>query len=435
MPTTSDYLTQLAQDREDLVDNLEEKGITGLTGDETFTELVPEVLNISGGGGGDTDIYRATTLSGLNSIATAKDDDLGVVYNIIGSEIEEDTPFQVFSMPETVTLDTQMTDWIDYRIEPVEQSEDFMVDGGISFNENEFSLYVNIDDYQSGDSSYIDIRYSSDDGINYSIDSISGISSLTNIDLGTEVYIECYGEWNTDIAQFIITTSASFGGIYKYKNNTWSLADIGITTTADGILPNNQAYTNDGIITGIFGTVINDTFVTNMQAVVQSINTNSSSITDFIAFFKDKSDLYTLSMLPLIDTSSATLMSSMFYTSNLDKLDFSQYENFVTTNVTNMASMFAWSQNLGKLDISTFTSTNTRSFQDMFHGCNSLEYIDMRNLTFDSVTNYNNMFGNRNSGVPNDCEIIVKSSTEKTWINTNFSFLTNVKTVAELEAE
>ena len=47
--TTSDYLNQLIEDRNDLVDNLETKGITGLTGDETFTELVPEVLNISSG--------------------------------------------------------------------------------------------------------------------------------------------------------------------------------------------------------------------------------------------------------------------------------------------------------------------------------------------------------------------------------------------------
>lgn len=44
--TTSDYLEQLEQDREDLVDNLETKGITGLTGDETFTQLVPKVLDI-----------------------------------------------------------------------------------------------------------------------------------------------------------------------------------------------------------------------------------------------------------------------------------------------------------------------------------------------------------------------------------------------------
>jgi len=49
--TTTDYLTQLTKDRQDLVDNLETKGISGLSGDETFTELVPEVLNIPSGGG------------------------------------------------------------------------------------------------------------------------------------------------------------------------------------------------------------------------------------------------------------------------------------------------------------------------------------------------------------------------------------------------
>lgn len=49
---TADYLAQLQQDREDLVDNLEAKGITGLSGDETFTELVPEVLNIPSGSSG-----------------------------------------------------------------------------------------------------------------------------------------------------------------------------------------------------------------------------------------------------------------------------------------------------------------------------------------------------------------------------------------------
>jgi len=51
MPTIAEQLTQLESDRQDLVDNLETKGITGLSGDETFTELVPEVLNIPSGGG------------------------------------------------------------------------------------------------------------------------------------------------------------------------------------------------------------------------------------------------------------------------------------------------------------------------------------------------------------------------------------------------
>lgn len=51
MPTTSDYLTQLQQDRLDLIDNLEAQGIDDLTGNETFTELVPRVLDIQTGGG------------------------------------------------------------------------------------------------------------------------------------------------------------------------------------------------------------------------------------------------------------------------------------------------------------------------------------------------------------------------------------------------
>ena len=49
--TTSDYLNQLITDKQDLVDNLTEQGIEGLTGDETFTELVPKVLDIQTGGG------------------------------------------------------------------------------------------------------------------------------------------------------------------------------------------------------------------------------------------------------------------------------------------------------------------------------------------------------------------------------------------------
>jgi len=49
MATITQKLAQLESDRQDLVDNLETKGITGLSGDETFTELVPQVLDIPSG--------------------------------------------------------------------------------------------------------------------------------------------------------------------------------------------------------------------------------------------------------------------------------------------------------------------------------------------------------------------------------------------------
>lgn len=67
MPTISEQLAQLQQDREDLVDNLETMGISGLSGDETFTELVPEVLNISGGGGADLSDYFYDTVTSTSS--------------------------------------------------------------------------------------------------------------------------------------------------------------------------------------------------------------------------------------------------------------------------------------------------------------------------------------------------------------------------------
>lgn len=58
----SDYLTSLVNDRDNLVTNLTTMGITGLIGDETFTELVPEVLNIPSGGGNEWD-WESTVLT------------------------------------------------------------------------------------------------------------------------------------------------------------------------------------------------------------------------------------------------------------------------------------------------------------------------------------------------------------------------------------
>ena len=49
MATTSEYLTQLQTDKQTLVDNLVTKGVSA-SNDETFTELVPKVLDIQSGG-------------------------------------------------------------------------------------------------------------------------------------------------------------------------------------------------------------------------------------------------------------------------------------------------------------------------------------------------------------------------------------------------
>ena len=57
MATTKDYLDQLTADKALLVQILNSKGVTA-SDSETFTELVPKVDTISGGGGaiGDKDL-------------------------------------------------------------------------------------------------------------------------------------------------------------------------------------------------------------------------------------------------------------------------------------------------------------------------------------------------------------------------------------------
>lgn len=75
----------------------------------------------------------------------------------------------------------------------------------------------------------------------------------------------------------------------------------------------------------------------------------------------------------------------------------------------------------------------------MFNGCINLMFIDVRDIIFSNITSgsdKNIMLGNRNYGyVPSNCLIIVKDDTEKEWFTINFSTWTNVKTVAEYEAQ
>lgn len=101
-----------------------------------------------------------------------------------------------------------------------------------------------------------------------------------------------------------------------------------------------------------------------------------------------------------------------------------------TKNAKNFNRMFYFCQNLKELDLSNFYTSNATDMNGMFDYCTSLTKLDIRNFDFSKVTSYNNMF-NR---VPDDCLIIVKDDTAKEWITSKFTTLTNVKTVAELEA-
>lgn len=54
--------------------------------------------------------------------------------------------------------------------------------------------------------------------------------------------------------------------------------------------------------------------------------------------------------------------------------------------------------------------------------CEKIEILNIRNFDFQNVNNYENIFKQIKSNV----KIIVKDNTQKNWLNTNFSNLTNI---------
>ena len=54
--------------------------------------------------------------------------------------------------------------------------------------------------------------------------------------------------------------------------------------------------------------------------------------------------------------------------------------------------------------------------------CEKIEILNIKNFDFQNVNNYENIFKQIKSNV----KIIVKDNTQKNWLNTNFSNLTNI---------
>ena len=149
--------------------------------------------------------------------------------------------------------------------------------------------------------------------------------------------------------------------------------------------------------------------------------------------FADCSNLISVNANNLI-TSKTQYITGFFY--NCKKLTNVSVENWDTSGVLNMMEMFRNCEALTTLDISSFTSTSLTNCSKMFTGCKNLRHIDMRSFNFTkSGMTTTELFGfyAQMGDPPNDCEIIVADATQKAWINTNFSRLTNVKTVAEYE--
>jgi hypothetical protein len=155
-----------------------------------------------------------------------------------------------------------------------------------------------------------------------------------------------------------------------------------------------------------------------------------------------------------LDVSNMTTLQYMFYScKQLLRADTSR---FVNENITSVANMYASCSVLEEINLSNLNAKNITtlsaicsncsklekadlsglhgkptSISTSFQGCRLLMHLDIRNLDLTGCTSYSSAF----LTVPTSCLIIVKDEASKTWLNSNFSTLTNVKTLAEYQAE
>lgn len=100
--------------------------------------------------------------------------------------------------------------------------------------------------------------------------------------------------------------------------------------------------------------------------------------------------LHSIEGLDLLDTSNVTNMASMFaYCENLKSLDLLSFD---TSKVTNMGSMFFNCSSLGSLLIEGFNTGACTDMSSMFYSCFSLPAIDVGSFDTSNVTDMSKMF-------------------------------------------
>ncbi len=105
----------------------------------------------------------------------------------------------------------------------------------------------------------------------------------------------------------------------------------------------------------------------------------------------------------LIPGTGAILPAENTPTSSLTEIKFS--DKFVTSNVTDMSSMFRGCVKLAALDLSGFDTSKVTNMSSMFRGCASISILDLSNFDTNKVINMSHMFENFDTLVANGSDI------------------------------
>ena len=334
------------------------------------TNLLPENLkkNITclgvtgtyeGSSGTVEGIKQFATVEEMQADTTAKEGDLAVVYR---SEIQNaavDSKFQVATFPDTVVLDTVLTNRVEFSYRATDSS--VMFDCWGSLNRSRFSM-----DYYS-ESGEVRIEYTSSDGITYTRTDTTG----NPVDFGTEIYCEMAEMWNDAIGKFIQIGGNIFEGLFVGESIIKQIQPIKMSTMTI------NTETNVPNISDVITLNYNvDSFAEKIYPMVKHIDTlegmTSHSRYPYCVYLKDNN---TVSIIADGTTSDSVMLACPVFVDNTFKgLVAASYgvTNFYEWQFNLNTGEYIGRNNITATDYTTFGSSTfkyyyTTVFNDYYY--------------------------------------------------------------------
>jgi len=228
------------------------------------------------------------------------------------------------------------------------------------------------------------------------------IKTKSNLSLGVKgvynvTYIATDSSGNTTTVTRKITVRKGISVLksYSYGNYFWndayntkieSIDFVEYVNTTNSVVSWDLSLANDGSVTGWLMTDSDNPSYYKMYIGSKNYiyaNPNSSSL------FSGLTSLFSIAF-DNFNTSNVTNMSYMFNNAtSLNNLDLTVFD---TTNVTDMSYMFFNLSNLTNLDIDTFNTSKVTNMAGMFGYLLSLPSLNLSGLDTTKVTDMSNMF-------------------------------------------
>ena len=305
-------------------------------------------------------VKQFSTVEEMNASTGNTEGDLAIVYRNEVQNATVDSKFQVATFPNTVVLDSAITDYVEVRYRAVDSSKMFDCMGQLDSSRFMMDCYT-----ESGE---IRIQYESSDGITYTRTDTTG----NPVDFGTEIYYEYAEMWNDVIGKFIQIGGSTFEGLYEYNDSSWVLAPTQLSAIADYVY-GEEFYGKNGLEVGTLQNIENLS-KDNINTRVKLWNIFNSGMvcpSDVSNMFKNCTNLQTI---PQLNTSSVTNMGAMF--SGCTNLTTIPLLN--TSSVTSMNYMFNNCQNLTTVPL--LDTSSVTNMQDMFYNCMGLSDDSLNNI-------------------------------------------------------